>query len=102
MSYTRRIVLILACLFAAGAAQAEDFRENKVYCAVAYDAKTVAVKPEWKDKDLSYSQCAREVRNYKAFLKTLDATSNIGVWASGCTTYCGGVYPRAKFLRGLE
>jgi hypothetical protein len=105
MKTLRIILAAAACLMAAGANADEtpdDFREYKLYCDVAYDSKAMDVKPEWKHKDLSYAQCDREVRSYKRWLRTLDATSNISVWRTGCTVYCAGVYPRAKFLRGLE
>ena len=99
------IVVAAACLMATAAIAdetPEDFREYKYYCEGVGEPQTLDVKPEWKKKDLSYAQCDREVRSYKRWLKTLDATSNISVWRAGCTTYCAGVYPRAKFMRGLE
>jgi hypothetical protein len=106
MKHLRIILAAAACLMAAGANADEtpdDFREYKIYCDVARDPEaTDQLKAKYRTKDLSYAQCAREVRSYKRWLKTLDATSNISEWRTGCTVYCAGVYPRAKFMRGLE
>jgi hypothetical protein len=94
MKHLSIILAAVACLMAgpASAEEAtEDYRDFKVYCSVAFDAKTFTIKPEWKDKDLSKAQCRREIRSKEATIKKTPRM-NISTPFVGCWLYCEQLY----------